>query len=193
MRKTVYFEKAGSENTDEVLDLALKTARELKIKKVVVASTRGVVAVKSGEKFKDTGIQVIAVGHQYGFREPGKTWFLEENIRKAKDLGVKVHFATDVLTTTVGAFTGGDSVEKLIFPGGFFGIIAGTLRMFCQGMKVAVEISIMACDAGFVSSDEEVIAIAGTGRGADTVIVIQPANTHRIFKTRIREIVAKPR
>ncbi|MHA2394322.1 MAG: pyruvate kinase alpha/beta domain-containing protein [Promethearchaeota archaeon] len=185
MEQTI-FENPGVENTDAALDLALETAKELNIKKVIIASTKGSTAVKAGEKFEGSGIELIAVAHQYGRREVGKTEFASENLEKAERLGVKVHFATDLLTATVGAFR-----EK--FGGGFFGIVADTLRMFGQGMKVAVEISIMACDAGLVSSDEEVVAVAGTGGGADTVIVIQPSYTFKIFKTNIKEIIAKPR
>jgi len=101
----MYFEKAGAEsNTDECLDLALKTAKKLDIKKVVVASTSGATAVKAGEKFKGTGIAVIAVAHQYGHRDmPGKTLFLQDNLAKAQVLGVKVHCGTDLLTATAAA------------------------------------------------------------------------------------------
>lgn len=186
MRETLYFDEAGEGNTDEALDIALKTAKQLHIGKVVVASTRGITAVRAGEKFEGTGIEIIAVGHQYGFREAGKTPFLEENLAKARALGVKVHFGTDLLTATPGALR-----ER--YGRGPFGLIADTLRMLGQGSKVAVEVAIMACDAGLVSPDEEVVAVAGTGKGSDTVLVVQPANTYRIFETRIREIVAKPR
>jgi hypothetical protein len=68
-----------------------------------------------------------------------------------------------------------------------------TLRMFGQGMKVACEIATMAADAGLVRTDEEIIAIGGTGRGADTAIVLQPSYTHRFFNLRIKEIICKPR
>jgi len=188
LRDTTYFEKAGAEgNTDECLDLALKTAKKLDIKKVVVASTSGATAVKAGEKFKGTGIAVIAVAHQYGHRDmPGKTLFLEDNLAKAQALGVKVHCGTDLLTATSAALR-----EK--YGGGPFGIVADTLRMFCQGVKVAVECAVMACDAGLVSPDEEILSIAGTSKGADTILVLQPAETHRLFTVKIREIVAKPR
>jgi len=37
-----------------------------------------------------------------------------------------------------------------------------------------------------------VIAIAGSGRGADTAVVIKPANSHRLFDMVIKEIIAKP-
>lgn len=188
LNETLYFEKAGAEsNTDECLDLALKTAKRLNIKKVVIASTSGATAVKAGEKFKGTGIVVIAVAHQYGHRDmPGKTLFLQDNLAKAQALGVKVHCGTDLLTATVAALR-----EK--YGGGPFGIVADTLRMFCQGAKVAVECAVMACDAGFVSPDEEILSVAGTSKGADTILILQPAETNKLFTVKIKEIVAKPR
>ncbi len=186
LKDTTYFEKSGPESTDECLDLALRTAKNLNIRRMVIASTTGTIAVKAGEKFKGTGIEVIAVGHQYGYRESGKTPFLQENMAKATALGVKIHFGTDLLTATAGALR-----EK--YGAGPYGIVADTLRMFGQGVKVAVEIAVMACDAGLVSPEEEVVSVAGTGSGADTVIVVQPANTYKLFTVKVKEVVAKPR
>jgi len=40
-------------------------------------------------------------------------------------------------------------------------------------MKVVVEIAMMAADAGTVRTDETVICVGGTGRGADTAVVIK--------------------
>jgi len=51
----------------------------------------------------------------------------------------------------------------------------------------------MAADAGLIPVDREVIAIGGTGRGADTALVIKPATASRFFNLEIREIIAKPR
>jgi hypothetical protein len=51
----------------------------------------------------------------------------------------------------------------------------------------------MAADSGLIPIDEDVVAIAGTGRGADTALRIQPANSSRFFHLKIREIIAKPR
>jgi len=45
MKRIKYFEKAGSENTDDVLDLALKTYKNLASKKVIVAHTTGATAI----------------------------------------------------------------------------------------------------------------------------------------------------
>jgi hypothetical protein len=64
--------------------------------------------------------------------------------------------------------------------------------MFGQGVKVCVEISVMAMDAGMIPYGERVIAVAGTGRGADTAIIIKPAHAKDILNTRIQEIICKP-
>jgi hypothetical protein len=72
-------------------------------------------------------------------------------------------------------------------------LIAHVLRLFCAGVKVGCEISCMAVDAGLIRSGDEVVAIGGTGGGADTAIVLKPSNTHTFFDTRILEIICKPR
>ena len=72
-------------------------------------------------------------------------------------------------------------------------IIAQTLRIFGEGMKVAVETVIMAADSGLIPTDKDVISIAGTSRGADTAIVLRPANSTRMFDINVKEIIAKPR
>lgn len=51
----------------------------------------------------------------------------------------------------------------------------------------------MAADAGLVRVDEDIIAIGGTGRGADTALVLAPSYVHRFFNTRVKEIICKPR
>ena len=64
--------------------------------------------------------------------------------------------------------------------------------MFGQGTKVCVECATMACDCGAIPSGEPVIAVAGSAEGADTVIILKAANTHRILETKICEILCKP-
>jgi hypothetical protein len=51
----------------------------------------------------------------------------------------------------------------------------------------------MATDAGLIRAGEDVIAIGGTGGGADTAILARSANTHNFFDMKIREIICKPR
>ena len=58
-------------------------------------------------------------------------------------------------------------------------------------MKVAIEISVMAADAGLVRTDENIV-IAGTGVGADYAIVLKPVNSNDLFDLKVREIICKP-
>lgn len=70
--------------------------------------------------------------------------------------------------------------------------IANTLRMFGQGVKVAVEISIMALDGGLIPYGEDVVAVGGTHRGADAACVVRPAHSTAAFDTKVVEIVCRP-
>jgi hypothetical protein len=103
-------------------------------------------------------------------------------------LGVVVHTGIHALGDGVGsAFSdkhGGRTAEE---------IVRDTLYRFSQGMKVAVECLLMAADAGLLDMSGEVIAIAGTGSGADTAIVCKPAYPRTFHELEIREILAKPR
>lgn len=183
----VYFEKAGRENTDRALAVAKEGALERNIKKVVVASTYGDTGLKACELFKDTDIEVIVVTHNYGFKEPGKVEMKKEVRRRIEELGGKVLSGTMVLRslgTAIRDRFGGYSEQELI---------ANTLRIFCQGIKVCVEMAAMVSDCGFVGPDEDIIAVAGTGRGADTVAVIRPAPSNMFFDIKVKEILAKPK
>jgi hypothetical protein len=66
------------------------------------------------------------------------------------------------------------------------------LRVFGQGTKVVCEIALMAADAGLVRTDEDVVVIGGTGRGADTVVVLRPVNSTDFFDLKVKEILCKP-
>jgi hypothetical protein len=187
--KTTYFEKpGGAENTARTLALAKARAKELGVKTVVVASTVGGTAVKAVNTFK--GLKVIITTHVAGFREANTQEFTEENRTIVEEKG-------GIIVTAAHAFGGIHRALSNAMPpapsSAIGDIVAMTLRMFGQGMKVACEIATMAADAGLVRADEEIIAIGGTGRGADTAIVVQPQYTHRFFNLKVKEIICKPR
>jgi len=187
--KTTYFEKpGGAENTDKTLALAKARSKELGTKTVVVASTVGGTAVKAVNILK--GYKVIVVTHVAGFREANTQEFTEENRKIVESKG-------GIILTTAHAFGGIHRALSNTMPpapsNAIGDIVAMTLRMFGQGTKVACEIAAMAADAGLVRTDEEIIAIGGTGRGADTALVLQPEYTHRFFNLRVKEIICKPR
>ena len=182
--KIVYFEKPGVENTEEVLRIAKQRAEELGIKTIVVATTIGDTAVRAVEVFE--GMKVVAVTHYTGIREPNYQELTEENRRKVENKG-------GIVLTTTHAFTGIGGAMRKKFNTYLLGdVIANTLRTFGQGMKVVLEIAVMAADAGLVRTDEDIIAIAGTGRGADTAIVLKSVNTLDFFDLRVKEILCKP-
>jgi hypothetical protein len=181
----VYFEKAGSQNTEAALNIAKKQAEKLGTKTIIVASTSGNTAAKAVETFG--GFKVIVVSHTTGFKQPDLQEFTEENRKLVESKGV-------IILTTTHAFMGVSRAMRNKFNTMVIGdIIANVLRIFGEGMKVACEITMMAADSGLVRTDEEVIAIAGTDRGADTAIVLKPVHTHNFFNLKVKEILCKPR
>jgi len=193
--KSVYFENPGKENTDEVFRIARQRAEELGIKTILVASTTGETGVKAMDALK--GFRVVVVAHNTGFLEPDTQEFTDENKKIVESKG-------GIILITTHAFGGlcramrQSSIPQAPATYIIGDIVANTLRTFGQGMKVACEIAAMAADSGLVRTDEEVIAIAGTGagtggRGSDTAVVLQPANVHLIFQLQVKEILCKPR
>jgi len=183
--KTVYFENPGSGNTDEVLGIARRRAEELGIKTIVVASTSGNTAAKAMDVLQ--GLRVIVITHVTGFRAPDTQEFTEENRQIVESKG-------GVILTAAHAFGGISRAMRNKFNTYIIGdIVANTLYIFGQGLKVACEIALMAADSGLVRTDEDIIAIAGTGRGADTAVVLAPVNTRNFFDLKVKEILCKPR
>ena len=184
-KEITYFESPGPQNTEETLKLALKRAEELGIRDIVVASTTGYTGALASELFK--GYNLVVVTHHTGFRAPGEQELKEEYRRKILENGGKI-------LTTTHALSGVErSIRRKFNTIGPVEIMAFTLRMFCEGIKVCVEIAVMAADAGLVPVDREIIAIAGTGRGADAALVLKPAHSNNVFDIDIREIVCMPR
>ena len=182
--KTVYFEKPGSENMGEVLRIARQRAEELGIRTILVASTRGDTAVKAMEALKE--FRVIVISHAAGFHEPNVQEFTDENRKIVEAKG-------GTILTTTHAFAGISRAVRKKFNTYVIGdIVASTLRVFGQGMKVVCEIAMMAADSGLVRTDEDVIAIAGSNRGADTAVVLTPVNTDNFFDLQVKEILCKP-
>ena len=182
--KTVYFETPGSENTDEVLNMARQRAEELGIKTILVASTRGDTAVKAMDVLQ--GLRVIVITHVTGFRAPDTEEFTAENRQLVESKG-------GVILTAAHTFGGISRAMRNKFNTYVIGdIVANTLYIFGQGLKVACEIALMAADSGLVRTDEDIIAIAGTSRGADTAVVLAPVNTRNFFDLKVKEILCKP-
>lgn len=184
--KIVYFEKSGSENTEDTLKLAVEAARSLGIKNIVLATTGGNTARMLADKIDHVGIDVTVVTHAFGQKQPGDNPMPVELRRYLLDKGFNV-------CTAAHALSGAERSLSTTFGGAYpVEIIAHALRMFGQGMKVCVEICAMAADAGYITGGEPVVAVGGTGGGADTAIVLRPEVSSRILKTKIDRIICKP-
>ena len=180
-----YFETPGRDNTDIVMEIVKKRAQELDIKTVVVASYRGYTAEKAVRTLDGTKIVVIG-----GFAHPTMQ-NLEESFAEGDEKLIRSK-ATILIATHF--FSGmSRAMRKKYDTSSIEEIAAQALRMISVGVKVGIECTIMAADAGLVRTDEDIIAIAGTGSGADTAIVVRPVNSQDFFDLKVKEILCKPR
>lgn len=179
-KKIVYFESGepGYANTEETLRLAIEEARRRGIKKIVLASTTGETARLAAAHLTGTGITLVVVPHQYGFTQ--RQLFPPELVTELEQQGHRVHFGTMLFHTD--NFYGSGTGEAM----------AIVLRTICQGMKVCVEIVLMAADGGLVARGEEVIAVSGTHRGADTAVLALASTSTALHELHITEILCKP-
>ena len=168
--------------TGKTIKLAVARAKELGIKKIVAASCGG----STARMLAESGLEIICVSHQIGFAKPNEDEMPQDMRDELSGKGIKILTATHLMG-------GIDRALRMQFGGVFPSEIVSTaLRMFGQGLKVCIEVSIMATDAGLVKQEEDIVAIGGTGKGADTAAIIYPYHSQHFFKTKIREIIYKP-
>lgn len=181
----VYFEQRGTGNTARVLELVGRRAAERGIRDVVVPTTGGTTGLMAPDALP--GLEVVVVTHSTGFGEPGRQEVPAEVVAEIRAKGASV-------LTTTHAFGGvGRAVRRRFQTYQTEEIIAQTLRLFGQGAKVAVEITLMAADAGLIPVNREVIACGGTGHGLDTALVLKPAHAQSLFDLEVLEVICKPR
>lgn len=181
----MFWETAGPANTEKTLQLAMQKGAELDINNFVIASCSGASARRLYQLAD--GAHIVCVSHHIGFKEPGADEMLPENREFFQDKRVPV-------LTTTHLLAGVDRSLRFQFQGVYPAeIIASTLRMFGQGIKVAVEISCMALDAGLIPYGRDVIAIGGTIEGVDAAIVVRPEHSPKFFATQVKEIICMPK
>ena len=180
------FEDAGKQHTEATLEIAKKAVMERELRYCVVASTTGATGARAARLFDDTPAKVIVVTHNAGFKK-GKPLELEPEKRdEILRYGGVIYTGTMVtrgLGTAVKEKFGGASHEQ---------VVAATLRLFGQGVKVCVEMAAMVTDAGLTPDGAEIAAVAGTAWGADTCCVLTTAPANRFFDIKVGEILAKP-
>jgi hypothetical protein len=178
------FEKAGKQNTEKTLEIAAARAAQRNAP-LVVASTAGETAVSAVHAAKRAGVlsKLVIVG---SVPDKGVQKMSCEAQALLRENGVPLVLSSHVLS---GAERGLSTKMGGVYP---VEIIAHTLRMLSQGVKVCVECGVMALDCGAIPFGEAIIAVGGTGHGADTCCVLTPAGANAILECKIHEILCKP-
>lgn len=188
-RSILYFDAPGNQNTDEVLKAVAERVERGGITHVVVASGSGETGEKALARLKGSGVRVVVVTEQCGASKEGECEMSPDAEKNLRNLGANIVRGTHALSgieRSISRKTGGSSRVEAI---------SEALRaLFGQGMKVCVEISVMAADNGAIPCGEvEVIAVGGTESGADTACVVRPAHANNFFSLEVREVIAIPR
>lgn len=181
---TACFAQPGPINTERTLDLARSRASQLGLHTVLVASTSGATGVLAVKRLQ--GLEVIVVTHSAGFREPNQQELSAAHRATIEATGGRI-------LTCQHAFGGiNRAVRRKLDTYQLDEIVAYTLRLLGEGIKVIAEMALMAADAGLVRTDTPLMGIAGTGKGADSAAVVIPANAQDFFDLKILEIVCRP-
>ena len=186
-KKILYFEKKGKDNTGACLDIVQIALGEGMFRHIVIATTTGSNGLLFSGALKGQGVNVVVVTHSAGFKGPNTFEISDESLRQMRSNGASVYTGT-ILTHSIE--TALNAQFSGIYPAM---IIAQSLRRFGEGAKVCCEIVMMAADAGLIPEGEEVMAVAGTGYGADTVMLLKSAVSKRFLDLKVLEILAKPR
>ena len=181
------FDKPGGINTDDACRIAVERAKLLNTS-IVSSTTGGDSGVRLCEIAKDMGFEgkIVIVTHAFGSKEPGKSSLKDAHREAMLGYGAQLVTAAHVLS---GVERGMSSKFSGVYPAE---IMANTLRMLSQGIKVTVEIGCMALDAGVIDYGADIVCMGGTGRGLDTAVVMTPSHASRIFETNVHEILCMP-
>ncbi len=178
------FDGPGPRHSEAALAVMLAGIEQYGVAQVVVASTVGDTGLAAAKLLAGRGVRLVVVTHNAGFKEPGRVEMSGETRAEIEALGAKV------FTGTMPFRTIGTAIRERV-GASQQDLVANTLRLFGQGTKVCVEIAMMAADAGLITP-ADVLAVAGTARGADTVALIAPQSSNKLFDLKVRAILAKP-
>jgi hypothetical protein len=198
MKRTIrFFPHYGPENSAEVMDAVVERLREHDVNTVIVASSTGEMALKLCQTLSDNAVQaqVVAVcDPPWAIGKIPKAGRISPD-NKAK-LAAAGAIVVDMMPYASRAYSTGasnnvyEALDLLVVVFDAFRMVGG------NGLKGAIEVALMATNAGVVPAGRDVIAVAGTGNGLDTAIVLKTAFSIDIFsgdpaeRPEVREILA---
>ncbi|MDZ7697481.1 MAG: pyruvate kinase alpha/beta domain-containing protein [Deltaproteobacteria bacterium] len=185
-RTIFYFEEKGPVNTEKTLEIALNHAKGANIGTIVLASSTGDTALKL-HQMAEGSVKIVSVTYNAGSRFEKAVATFNENREALEQKEIFIVRGLHALSGGEKAFSA--KYNTTLLP---LNIVADTLRMFSQGVKVCVEIAVMAAEHGFVTTDAEVVLVAGSGHGADTALVMKPVFAEDMFKAKIKALLCMP-
>jgi hypothetical protein len=193
-RPCVYFEDAGKHNTDRVAEAVVRRLAEGDIRAVVVSSTTGYTARTFADALQGhDDVTLISVAEAALIREWGSEYPTLTPDTK-EDLERRGVIVADKVSYVFHNSPFDYSKWQVPTPEE---IVRETLYAFGQGLKVAVEVVLIAVTMGLLPY-QDVIAVGGTHRGVDTAIVMNATYPNHIFsqdaakRLRIHEVLCKP-
>jgi hypothetical protein len=198
-RMTRYFEHPGPGNTGRTIE-AVRAYLEAgnQVEAVVVASITGDTAVKVAEAMTGLRAPVICVTGPPSWQVMPEYHFpllARAKQRELEGAGVTI---VDCVPSSLS-----DTIEFSYARYGFRSptwlVVETLLAVGGYGLKTAIECAVMATDGGFLKPFREVVAMAGTDRGADTAVVVRSTFSSTIFSSDpdrrliVHEILAMPR
>jgi len=194
-RKIYYYRFKGEINTDHVIRVAIQRALEVGASALIVASETGRSALKAAKTLGNLSseLKLVVVTHP-----PSETWGPRGKIpiglrhpRNVKalecleSLGATIVQSTRPLAPPSRSLSWEHPLPEVI--------IDKVLGIMGQGIKIAIEASLMATDAGAVNRGDIVISLGGTFKGLDAAIVAKTTYTYYFLKEyELLEIIAKP-
>ncbi len=157
-----YFETPGRENIDRTLEIVWKRAEELGIKNIVLASTRGFTAEKAFAAFKETDVKLTVVGI-------GRDSFPRDLLGRLEEEGHQVCFSRET---------------DYEYPD----LVKAAYRRFCEGIKVAPEIAMIAVEKRLIPENVKTISIGKW----DTAVVLVPTKFKNFSDLKINEVLCMP-
>ena len=198
-RSVKYFDVPGAENTQATIDAVHAFVREgNEAAAVIVASLSGRTALKVRRQLENASVPVICVTGSPSWQTYSEYAFplLSDELRE--DLGKADVAIVDCVPSSLS-----DTVEFSFARYGFRSptwiLVETLLAVGGYGLKTAVEGVLMATDGGFVAPFKDVVAVAGTRKGADTAIVARSTFSSAFFSSDpekrlvIKEVLAMPR
>lgn len=181
-----YFQEKGVVNTENTLEISLARAKESNIGTIVVASSTGETALKL-HSMAENSVKIIAVTYNAGSRFRTEVEKFNKNHETLLQKEILVVRGLHAFSGVEKGFS--EKYKTNFLP---LNVVADTLRMFSQGVKVCVEIAIMAAEHGFVTPEEEIVSIGGSGHGADTALIMKPVFAVDLFKAKIKALLCMP-